>query len=36
MTRLRLLIAGLLATAATAAAFAAPAIYAGISFNLLD
>jgi hypothetical protein len=34
--RLRLLIAGLVATTATGAVFATPAIYAGISFNLLD
>jgi hypothetical protein len=34
--RLRLVIVGLLATATTGAVFAAPAIYAGITFNLLD
>ena len=36
MTRLRLLIAGLLATAATAAIMAAPTVYAGLTFNGID
>jgi hypothetical protein len=34
--RLRLMIAGLVATAATAAVLTTPAIYAGITFNFID
>jgi hypothetical protein len=34
--RIGLLIAGLMAIAATAALFATPVIYAGIAFNALD
>lgn len=34
--RLRLLIAGLVATATTAAVFGTPVVYAGITFNALD
>jgi hypothetical protein len=34
--RIRLLTVGLLAAATTAAAFATPAIYAGITLNALD
>lgn len=34
--RVRLLIAGLVATATTAAVFATPVIYAGITYNFLD